>query len=201
MEIKLQARYTRYLLPAVAAFTVAIAIATTVILVATKPPARTVLVATRDLAEGTRVQPSDFHAEELQIGTYASNYLSKIGEGQILTQPVLKGELLNKRSLTVGQSPLIPIRLNGLRPIAKSISVGDRVDIWATGQNHSLNPPSPEAVAYDAIVTAIESNTTMTQSSTTVEIRISVEYLETLLSATDSNAQLSIILHETLADY
>ena len=201
MEIKLQRKHARYLLPAVSVLVIAIALSTTAIQLTSQPPARTVLIANRDLAEGTLVLPADFHPEKLSIGAFASNYLSKLGKGQILTQPILKGELLSKRSVAEGQSELIPIRLNGLRPIAKSISVGDRVDVWATAQNHSLNPAAPEPVAFDAIVTAIESNTSMTQSSTTVEIRIAEDYLETILSATDTNAQLSIILHETLADY
>jgi hypothetical protein len=201
MEIKLQKKYERYLLPAISVLAIAIALATTAIQLASQPPSRTVLIANRDLPEGTEVKPADFHAEKLPIGALASNYLWKISKGQLLTHPVLKGELLSKRSLSEGQSTLIPIRLNGLRPIAKSISVGDRVDVWATAQNHSLNPTAPEPVALDAIVTTIESNTSMTQSSTSVEIRIAEEYLETLLGATDSNAQLSIILHETLADY
>jgi Flp pilus assembly protein CpaB len=201
VEIKLQKKYAKLLLPAVSVLAIAIALATTAFQLVSQPTASTVLIANRDLAEGAGVLPTDFHAEKLSIGALASNYLSKIGKGQVLTHPVLKGELLSKRSIAEGESELIPIRLNGLRPIAKSISVGDRVDIWATAQNHSLNPTAPEPVAFDAIVTAIESNTSMTQSSTTVEIRIAEEYLETILSATDSNSQLSIILHETLADY
>jgi Flp pilus assembly protein CpaB len=201
MEIKLQKKFTKYLLPMGSVAAIVLALATVIFQVSTEPTYRSVLIANRDLAQGTSVKIDDFHEEKLPIGSFAATYLSKIGGDQILTQPVLKGELLSKRSVTYGASALIPIRLNGLRPIAKAISVGDLVDVWATAQNHSLSIAAPEPVVLGAIVTAIESNSSMTQSSTNVEIRITEDYLETLLGATDSNAQLTIILHETLADY
>lgn len=201
MEIKLQRKYAKLLLPAASVAAIVVALLTTFLQIASKPAIKAVLIANRDLAEGSPVQATDFHVEQLPIGAASANYLSKIGKDLTLTLPVLKGELLSKRSIAEGSSALIPIRLNGLRPIAKAISVGDRVDVWATAQNHSLNASAPEPVAFNAIVTAIESNTSMTQSITNVEIRITEDYLETLLSATDSNAQLTIILHETLADF
>lgn len=201
MEIKLQKKYTKYLLPIFSAVAIVVALLTTVVQIASEPAIQSVLIANRDLAEGAQIQAADFHAEKLAIGASSDKYLSSVGADQILTQPIMKGELLSKRSIAKGSSPLIPFRLNGLRPIAKAISVGDRVDVWATAQNRSLNPTAPEPVVFDAIVTAIEANTSMTQNTTNVEIRISEEYLETLLNATDSNAQLSIILHETLADF
>ena len=201
MEIKLQKKYTKYILPAGSIAVMALAAGIIFIQLSSTPAVKVVLIANRDLAEGTKVSPTDFHEEKLPIGTAAGNYLSGLPKNQLLVFPVLKGELLSKRALSGGEESLIPIRLNGLRPISKAISVGDHVDVWATQQSHSLTETAPEPVAFDAIVTAIESNTSMAQNTANVEIRIQSEYLETLLNATDSNAQLSLILHETLADF
>jgi hypothetical protein len=137
----------------------------------------------------------DFRLMALPLGSIAPAYLSQFEPGMMLLQSVSKGELLSRRNLTKETDVRIPIRLNGLRPISKVIGVGDRVDIWATEQN-ATNQSEPQPVAFDAI----ESEDSLTQSSTNLEIRIIEEYLETLLTATDSNYQLSVILHETLAD-
>jgi len=199
MEIKLQKRFAKYLLPSISALALVGAIALVSINLASTPEVRTVLVATKDLPEGAVIQTENFTQVKLPLGSIASVYLSQFEPGMMLLQSVSKGELLSRLKLTRQTDVRIPIRLNGLRPISKVIGIGDRVDIWATEQSSS-NQSEPQPVAFDAIVTAIESENSMTQSSTNIEIRISEDYLETLLTATDSNYQLSVILHETLAD-
>jgi len=92
-----------------------------------------------------------------------------------------------------------PIRINNLPQISKAISVGDYVDVWATAVSQ-LDEGDPHTVAFNAIVVAIETNSAMSQVTTSVELRIGTEYLETLLAAVDSNYKISLILHETLSD-
>lgn len=199
MEIKLQKRFAKYLAPAIAVVaTIAAALIVTINLSST-PPSRSVLIATRDLSEGQSLSLGDVREVSLPLGTLAQNYLTKLKGTLTLNRSVAKGELITKSGVTDDADALIPIRLNNLRPISKAITVGDRVDIWATEQSHTISA-APEPVAFNAIVTLIEANNSMTQSSTNIEIRISEEYLETVLNATDSNFQLSVILHETLAD-
>lgn len=199
MDIKLQKRFAKYLAPAIAVVATIAAAVTVTINLSSTPPTRSVLIATRDLSEGQSLSLGDVREVQLPLGSLAQNYLTKLKGTFILHHSVAKGELITKRGVTDEADALIPIRLNNLRPISKAISVGDRVDIWATEQSHTVSA-APEPVAFDAIVTFIEANNSMTQSSTNIEIRISEEYLETLLNATDSNFQLSVILHETLAD-
>lgn len=199
MEIKLQKRFAKYLAPAIATSAVIAAVSVIAIDANSAPESRIVLVATKDLSQGQMLKLSDLREVALPLGSFASNYLAKLHDGLSLTHSVAKGELISKSGVTHETELMVPIRLNNLRPISKAINVGDRVDIWATEQSQTMQT-APEPVAFNAIVTQIESNNSMTQNSTSIEIRIGEEYLETLLNATDSNFQLSVILHETLAD-
>ena len=199
MEIKLQKKFAKYLAPAVAVVAILAAALIVTITFSSMPPTRSVLIAARSLSEGQHLNPGDVREVKLPLGDLAGNYLSEIQESVVLNRSVAKGELITRSSATKEVDLRTPIRLNNLRPISKSISVGDRVDIWATAQTQTAGA-APEPVALNAIVTLIEANNSMTQSSTNIEIRIGLEYLETLLNATDSNFQLSVILHETLAD-
>jgi hypothetical protein len=199
MEIKLQKRFAKYLSPAIAVATTLIAATILAINLSSAPTSRAVLIATKDLSEGQTLEPGDVREVEIALGGLARNYLTKLSGKLTLNRSLAKGELITKNGVVNVGEPLIPFRLNNLRPISKAISVGDRVDIWATEQTQTSNS-TPEPVAFNAIVTLIETNSSMTQNSTSLEIRIGSEYLETLLNATDSNSQLSVILHETLAD-
>lgn len=199
MEIKLQKRFAKYLSPAIAVATTLIAGTIVAINLNSAPTSHPVLIATKDLSEGQTLVPGDVREVKLALGGLANNYLTKLSGKLTLNRSMTKGELITKNGVVNGSELLIPIRLNNLRPISRAISVGDRVDIWATEQTQTSNS-APEPVAFNAIVTLIETNNSMTQNSTSLEIRIGSEYLETLLDATDSNSQLSVILHETLAD-
>lgn len=199
MEIKLQKRFAKYLAPAIATLATITAIITVTINLSSTPPTHTVLIATKDLSEGQSLTTSDVREVNIPLGSLGGNYLKALKGKLILNRSLVKGELIAMSAVSNEVAVLIPIRLNNLRPISKAITVGDRVDIWATEQSQTVNA-APEPVAFNAIVTLIEANNSMTQSSTNIEVRISEEYLETLLNATDSNFQLSVILHETLAD-
>ncbi|MFM2384798.1 MAG: hypothetical protein RL166_672 [Actinomycetota bacterium] len=199
MEIKLQKRVTKYWLPSISVFALLGAIALVSINLSNVPEVRTVLVAADNLPEGKALEPGDLVEIKLSLGSHAAPYLKRFETGLVLLKSVAKGELLSRLNLTKASDLRIPVRLNGLRPISKVIEIGDRVDIWATQQG-SLSQSIPEPVAFDAIVTLIEADSSMAQNSTNLEIRISEDYLETLLTATDSNYQLSVILNETLAD-
>lgn len=199
MEIKLHKRFAKYLAPVIAGITTIVAVLIVTINLSSTPATRTVLIAAKDLSEGQYLQPSDVSQVNLPLGSLASNYLMELKGSLILNRSVAKGELITTRGVGHEVDVLIPVRLNNLRPISKAISVGDRVDIWATEQSHTVSA-APEPVAFNAIVSFIEANNNMTQNSTNIEIRISEDYLETILTAIDSNFQISVILHETLSD-
>ncbi len=199
MEIKLQKRITKYLLPLSSALALAAATGLLLLNIFISPETRAVLIATRDLAEGEFLQESDVRSVQIPLGNLADNYKSEFEPNLFLERSVTQGELLSNRDFTDTADVRIPVRLNDLKPISKAISVGDRVDIWAIERSQT-GDMEPQPVVFNAVVSLIEANNSMAQNLTNLEIRISEEYLESLLLATGPNFQLSVILHETLAD-
>jgi Flp pilus assembly protein CpaB len=197
MELKLRKLSLKYLLPISSLIALATALATAVVTVNLTPATQTVLIAKTPIAEGQPITSELVSQTELPIGDLASIYLSKLKPDLIAARSMTKGELLSKTGVSQVSDQRIPIRLNNLPQISKAISVGDKVDVWATPQDLAN---SPEAVAFRAIVVSLETTNSMAQITTSVEIRIEPEYLETLLTAVDSNYRISLILHETLSD-
>jgi hypothetical protein len=199
MEIKLRSRFQKYLIPALAILLTLGSLGFAALTQASIPKLQPVLVAGRDIAEGETLLPQDFQALNLGIGSLSRNYLGAVGKNLKALRSISRGELVAKSLVGSSTEQLIPIRLNSLAPFSKAITLGDRVDVWATEQSRNQKA-APEPVALNALVTAIETNNSMTQTSSNIELRITSEYLESLLAATDGNYKLSIILHETLAD-
>ena len=197
MELKLRKLSLKYLLPISSLIALAAALATAVVTVNLTPATQTVLIAKTPIAEGQPITSELVSQTELPIGDLASIYLSKLKPDLIAARSMTKGELLSKAGVSQVSDQRIPIRLNNLPQISKAISVGDTVDVWATPQDLAN---SPEAVAFRAIVVSLETTNSMAQITTSVEIRIEPEYLETLLTAVDSNYRISLILHETMSD-
>ncbi|CAB4548172.1 MAG: hypothetical protein F2529_05025 [Actinobacteria bacterium] len=197
MELKLRKLSLKYLLPISSFIALATALATAVVTVNLTPATQTVLIAKTPIAEGQPITSELVSQTELPIGDLASIYLSKLKPDLIAARSMTKGELLSKTGVSQVSDQRIPIRLNNLPQISKAISVGDKVDVWATPQDLAS---SPEAVAFRAIVVSLETTNSMAQITTSVEIRIEPEYLETLLTAVDSNYRISLILHETMSD-
>jgi hypothetical protein len=184
-------------LPISSLIALATALATAVVTVNLTPATQTVLIAKTPIAEGQPITSELVSQTELPIGDLARNYLSALTPDLIAARSMAKGELLSKTGVSQVSDQRIPIRLNNLPQISKAISVGDKVDVWATPQDLS---ESPQAVAFRAIVVSLETTNSMAQITTSVEIRIELEYLETLLTAVDSNYRISLILHETMSD-
>ena len=197
MELKLRKLSLKYLLPISSLLALATALVTAVVTVNLTPATQTVLIAKTPIAEGQPITSELVSQTELPIGDLASIYLSKLKPDLIAARSMTKGELLSKTGVSQVSDQRIPIRLNNLPQISKAISVGDTVDVWATPQDLAN---SPEAVAFRAIVVSLETTNSMAQITTSVEIRIEPEYLETLLTAVDSNYRISLILHETMSD-
>jgi Flp pilus assembly protein CpaB len=199
MELKLRRLSRKYLLPTVSFSALLVTVVIAGLTMGSTPDKQKVLVAKTPIYEGQALNSDSVASIELPIGELGRNYLSELQAGLIATRSIAKGEILAKNLLSVNQDQRIPIRLNDLQPISSSISVGDIVDVWssATVQGSS---GVPEPVAFNAIVTSILTNSSMAQQTTCVELRISPEYLESLLTATDSNYKISLILHETLSD-
>jgi hypothetical protein len=199
MELKLKRVSRKYLLPTLSFSALAITLLIAGFTMAVSPSNQSVLVAREAIAEGQTLTSHDFTTLSLPIGNLAANYVSDLKPGLVAVRPIAKGELITNLVLTPESDERIPIRLNNLPQISKAISVGDVVDVWSTQMAGGMTL-TPEPAAFNAIVTAIETNSSMAQVTNAVELRISPEYLETLLQVTDSNYKISLILHETLSD-
>ncbi len=199
MELKLKRLSRKYLLPTLSFSALGITMLVAGFTMATTPSNQTVLVANTAIAEGQTIKPQDLTKTSLPIGNLAANYIKNLKPGLVAARPIVKGELITKQVLKTESDQRIPIRLNNLPQISREISVGDVVDVWSTPITGGM-ALTPEPAAFNAIVTSIETNSSMAQVTTSVELRISPEYLETLLQVTDSNYKISLILHETLSD-
>lgn len=199
MELKLRRIRRELWLPIFSATALSIAVVLYSVNVLTIPKSESILIASHDLFAGELITKSDIRVVNLPLGTLANNYLRAFQGGLVLEHQVRAGEFLPKDFLTDQVDPRIPIRLNNLQPISSSIRVGDKVDIWATKTVQGIQQ-EPQPVALSALVASIQTNSALAQTTSTLEIRISPSYLETLLQATDSNYKISVVLHETVAD-
>lgn len=197
MELKIRPLAFKYLLPTFSFLSLAGAVVVAGLTVNLAPATHRVLLTRVAIAEGQPITEDLVYEKELAIGETSNSYLGKFRPGLLAASSLAEGQLIPKRSVLIVGESRIPIRLNDLPQISRSISVGDSVDVWATPSDLSQNP---QPVALAAVVVSVESNTSLGQATNSVEIRISPEYLETLLAALDSNYKISLILNETLSD-
>lgn len=199
MELKLKHPKLKHLLPILSFASLAASVVVAGLTMTLTPTTQTVLLANQDIAEGQPITEDLFTPKQLNLGNLASNYLSKIPENTNAIRSITRGELIAKTLLTQTTDARLPIRINDLPPISQELSTGDHVDVWAT-ETQQGQTMQPQLVAIDAIIRNIDQSNTMGQSNTSVELRISPEYLEPLLASLGSNFQITLVLHETLAD-
>lgn len=197
MELKLKRIGAKYLLPAVSFTALFAAIIIAGLNLSFPQESQTVLQAKANIAAGETITESKLEIVSVPLGSLRSLYLSEFQEGVVANNSIFTGELLPKSALAKELDVRVPVRINNLPQISKSIKIGDRVDVWASSLNNS-QPIAPEPVVFGAIVLAIENSSSMAQITTSVELRIDPAYLEPLLLATDSNYKISLILQETL---
>jgi Flp pilus assembly protein CpaB len=197
VELKLKRIGAKYLLPAVSFTALFAAIIIAGLNLSFPQESQTVLQAKANIAAGETITESKLESVSVPLGSLRSLYLSEFQEGVIANSSIFKGELLPKSALAIEADLRVPVRINNLPQISKSIKIGDRVDVWASSVNNS-QPIAPEPVVFGAVVLAIENSSSMAQVTTSVELRIDPAYLEPLLLATDSNYKISLILQETL---
>lgn len=197
MELKLKRVGARFLLPAISFAALVAAIIIAGLNLSFPEKSQTVLLAKANIAAGETITEAKLESVSVPLGSLKSLYLSTFQEGFIAHSSIFKGELLPKSVLGNEIDIRVPVRINNLPQISKSIKIGDRVDVWASYLNNS-QPNAPEPVVFGAIVLSIENSSSMAQVTTSVELRIDPAYLEPLLLATDSNYKISLILQETL---
>lgn len=101
------------------------------------------LVASEDLASGTRVVPEQLIISRVDLGQSATGYLqpSEFRAGMVLTRPVLRGELLPASALADNVNPLftqLVVQPSTMPP--PQVRAGNRVALWAAAANSGFGP-------------------------------------------------------------
>lgn len=199
VDLKLNTKWRKLALPIASAVFAAMGLTSLLANTFSQTQSTPALIASRDLPEGTELRQGDVQLVNIATNLYQKNYLQHLSPGLVLEHSVSKSQLIPRNVITQSAQTLIPLRLTSLAPLPSTITVGDHVDLWA-GQAAQNQTTDPEPIAYDAIVTSVENQNSMGQSTSNVEIRIRSDYLSSTLAAIDSNYKISVILHETLAD-
>jgi hypothetical protein len=199
MEIKLRRVSSKLLLPIISGITLVLSIGTILATLSGVPKVVPVLVASVAIAEGEPLTANSVTLQPISIGGSKGLYLYEFPENVSTTRTFQPGEPISSSGLTNSSERRTPIRINGLAQISKAISVGDKVDVWVSSANQ-MSVSAPQPVVLEAIVVAIEESSTLSQPTTSVELRIPIEYLEGMLAALDPTNRISLILHETLSD-
>lgn len=136
-------------------------------LIALNRPLPEYLVASADLASGTRIELSQLEVSRLALGDAGGQYLgpTELREGSLLTRPVLRGELLPRSALSDYANPNFTQLV--LRPStlpATSVTVGNTVAVWSAASRDGVSQPrllvgraevtaiiSPEGLFSDAL--------------------------------------------------
>jgi len=122
--------------PLVAMFVIAAALL--VLVWAVMRPVPEYLVASQDLASGTRVLPEQLTVSRIELGPAGAGYVqpAEFRAGMVLTRPVLRGELLPASALADNVNPLftqLVVQPSSMPPA--QVRVGNRVALWAAAAN------------------------------------------------------------------
>ena len=157
-------------------------------------PTSAVLVANADLSSGTVLTSKYFSKTQVQIGDSISLYLAELPAGVVLTDPLVKGELLTRSELTpTPLTTLLPTVLVFKDPLPVGLRSGSRVDVWATEPN---GEPAP--IALECEVSNLRSETSLGQKAAAVEVNCLPEFLSALLKAKANQSALALVLQPTL---
>lgn len=102
------------------------------------------LVASSDLASGTRVGPEQVGSVRLDLETVGQNYLrpDDFHAGLVLTRPILAGELIPAAALSeFGNPNFTQLVLKPSSLPASQVRVGNRVAVWAATARDEVAMP------------------------------------------------------------
>lgn len=164
-------------------------------------PLVTVVAATRDLAAGTPLQPTDVTTRAVEAGSVPPGALTDVAEavGRTAVTPFLQDELVAVTRLAAAAGPSsiqVPPGLVGVTvsPDAApaGLGEGDRVDVLAT---HATARPYTTAVAEDvAIVRVAASGTAFGEGSGPAVTLVLDPYIAREVVRADVTAHISLVV-------
>lgn len=153
------------------------------------------LVATKTIVAGdlltganTKLAPADFPGSE-------SFYLAQSAPSETFaTATIAAGELVPKRLLaesSLGNLVSVTLELSG--SLSSTVAEGRQVDLWSAGGNNFDSVTSPRMLASQAIVRSIVTATALSKTTTTVELAMNPEYLDSVLAAQATKQYLTVV--------
>lgn len=133
-----------------------VAVALAAVLVLLNRPVPEYLVASADLATGSRIEPGQVSAVRLELEGTGGRYLKpeEFHAGLVVTRPVLAGELIPASALSDQLNPkFTQLVLKPSALPATQVRVGNRVAVWAAAARDEL--AMPRLLVGAAEVTAI----------------------------------------------
>jgi hypothetical protein len=180
------------------ALPVAIALGAATALLWPQPSSTQVLVANRDLSEGTLASPKDFSLQSVKLGDSASLYLSAFPTGGVVISRLAKGQLLARAALA--PSPLqttLATVLTFKDQLPLHVREGSKVDVWATER---IDGAEPTSIAQECVVANLTYQSSLGQKATSVEVDCLPEFLPMLLKAKATDATLALVLQPSYLD-
>lgn len=153
-----------------------------------------IAVATRDIAEGDVLEPSDLRVVEVRVGEAQGKYISDLStlpKGALATTRILEGEFLPRSA--VGQpkeSALRPVSINIDRQLSTSLSQGDVVEVWTTDADAE---DSARALVERAVVRSVSEGGGLGMADTRVEILVNTSAVPAILDAMAADDSLYVI--------
>lgn len=157
------------------------------------------LVATRDLAAGQPLEPSDFSVVTLKLPT-GSRYLGGLAEGQVLGHSLQKGQLLNLADITqADDSSLVHLAVTPTGPIASDVRVGSTVSLWFIPKVALLSTGKQASASGGLIAQGLQvlqiskSSDSFGSSKTQLEIEVNQTSVASILALQSAAGDISVV--------
>jgi hypothetical protein len=167
-------------------------------LVTTTNATQPIYVATKPLAAGHVLDPSDVRIASVGLGVSSANYIREgtLSSGAIVTRPIGVGELLPVDAVgTTRQaaSTNVVVQLNA--PLAAGAKVGSSVDVWAASALSQNKFGPPQVIIQGAQIAAITQATGLAAANGGVRVELVVPQAKVavLLQSQAANDAISLV--------
>ena len=153
------------------------------------------LVATKTIVTGDLVTNANTKLVPVDLQGSEARYLGQLAPADtIATATIAAGELVPKRLLSNrATASLVSVTLELPGSLSSTVTEGCLVDLWSAGGDAFDAPTSPRMLASQAIVRTIRSATALSKTTTTVELAMNPEYLDSVLAAQAAKHYLTLI--------
>jgi hypothetical protein len=152
------------------------------------------LVANSNLSSSTPLGEANVTATSMDLGEAESQYLSATEQNLgnwILTRPVNAGELIPVSAVgPVEASDCTQIVVSLGVSLAKTIKIGDNIDLWAADQSISPESIPVQVVTSGELVSKKEATDSFSQAAQSIELCISPAEIRSVVAALASRAAL-----------